>query len=416
MKLSTEGLFRSDLWQTVLEKYAVATHMTVKVYDAGGQSVLGPLHSTPLFELFKKQAYDPGIFADCVRRCLAQTRDRPAIVASQVRGLAVVGTSLVWEGNIVGVAVGGYVFRDFSQVSEIQTLARKAGIAFDALWSVARRQQPVPQSRLIVHGELLQVLGDALLEREVLIWELKRSNDELTRLSDDVSHDLQATKEELRALAASLMKAHEGADRRIARELHDDFSQRLSFLEMTIEQHQQQRIGKDSPEVDKMFAILTRHISELSADVRDLSHRMHPSILEDLGLAAALRSLAEESELARSAPVHFTGDAIPHSLPLPYANAVYRIAQEALSNAMKHAPEAPVDITLTAEAGVLRLSVRDMGPGFDLAAARGKGGLGIVSMQERAHPLGGDLQIHSHPGQGTTITLQASLPKQPAQK
>lgn len=413
MKLSSEVLFRSGLWQTVLEKYAIATGMTVSLYDAGGRAVLGPVHATPLFQLFNEKGYDPGIFAECAGRCLAQTRDRPAVVVSQVRGLAAVGTSLVLEGKVMGAAVGGYVFRDFSQSSEIQVLAREAGIAFDALWSVARKQQPVSQSRLTVHGELLQVLGDALLERDGLMWELKRSNDELTRFSDDVSHDLQVTKGELRALAASLMKAHEEADRRIARELHDDFTQRLSFLEMTIEQYQQGSIGKDRPEVERILALLCQHISQLAEDIRGLSHRMHPDILEHLGLAVALRSLAEESRLARSAPVHFTSEAIPHSLPLPYANAIYRIAQEALSNAMKHAPEAPVDITLTAEAGVLRLSVRDMGPGFDPAAAREKGGLGIVSMQERAHPLGADLQIDSRPGQGTTITLQASLPKEP---
>lgn len=163
MKPSSEILFNPGLWQTALEKYAKATHVTVKVYAADGYPVLGPIHPTPLFQLFEEKGYDPGIFAECSHRCLAQTQDRPVVIASEYQGLGVVGTSLVLEGNIVGAAVGGYVFRDFSQVSEIQSLARQAGFAFEDLWRVARKQQPVPQSRLKVHGELLQVLGDALL-------------------------------------------------------------------------------------------------------------------------------------------------------------------------------------------------------------------------------------------------------------
>ncbi len=168
MKVSSELLFTPGLWQTALEKYANATHVTVKLYAADACAVLGPIHPTPLFQLFEEKGYDPGAFAECVRRCLAQSQnpdqqDRPVVVVSQSHGLGVIGTSLVLDGNIVGAAVAGYVFRDFSQVSEIQNLARQAGIDFEDLWSVARKQQPVSQSRLNVHGELLQVLGDALL-------------------------------------------------------------------------------------------------------------------------------------------------------------------------------------------------------------------------------------------------------------
>jgi Sensory domain found in PocR len=163
MSPSSEVLFSSDLWQPALEKYARAAHLTVKLFDHELRAIGGPIHPSPLFRLFDETGYDPGIFAECVRRCLVQTQDRPAVIVSQFHGLAVVGTSLVLDGKIVGAAVGGYVLADFSQVSEIQSLARQAGIAFDRIWEVARQQQPVPQNRLIVHGELLQVLGDALL-------------------------------------------------------------------------------------------------------------------------------------------------------------------------------------------------------------------------------------------------------------
>ncbi|MCA1602312.1 MAG: PAS domain S-box protein [Acidobacteria bacterium] len=158
-----DALFGSELWQAALEKYASSTHLTVRLFDAGERPVLGPVHLTPIFQLFEDTGYDPGLFLECARKCLAQTGERPAVVVSQFHGLAVVGTSLLLEGKIVGAAVGGYALADFSQVSEIQRLARQAGLGFERLWDVARQQPPVPQRRLMVHGELLQVLGDALL-------------------------------------------------------------------------------------------------------------------------------------------------------------------------------------------------------------------------------------------------------------
>lgn len=157
------ALFSSDLWEAALEKYAGAAHLTVKLFDADQRAVFGPVHATPLFRLFDESGYDPGLFAECARRCIAQTDKRPSVLVSQFHGLAVVGTSLMLEGKIVGAAVGGYAFADFSQVSEIQRLALQSGIAFERLWEIARKQPPVPQGRLTLHGELLQVLGDALL-------------------------------------------------------------------------------------------------------------------------------------------------------------------------------------------------------------------------------------------------------------
>lgn len=192
MSPSSDVLFSSDLWETALEKYAVATQMTVKLFDAELHTVSGPIHPTPLFQLFDESEYDPGILAECARRCLLQTQNRPAVIVSQFQGLAAVGTSLVLEGRIVGAAVGGYVLADFSQVSEIQRLAHQAGIAFERLWEAARQQQPVPQNRVIVHGELLQVLGDALL-RENYRTRQNAETAAIVASSDDaiLSKDLQ---------------------------------------------------------------------------------------------------------------------------------------------------------------------------------------------------------------------------------
>jgi signal transduction histidine kinase len=161
--MTSDDLFSSDVWQTAMEKYAIAANLTVKLFDAEERVVFGAIHTTPMFQLFEERGYDPGIFAECVRRCLAQIQKRPVVIVSQLHGLTVVGTSLVLEDKVVGAVVGGYAFVDFFQLADIQRLARQTSIRFDRLWHVARHQKPVPQTRLTVLGELLQVLGDALL-------------------------------------------------------------------------------------------------------------------------------------------------------------------------------------------------------------------------------------------------------------
>jgi PAS domain S-box-containing protein len=186
------GLFGSDLWEATLEKYSGSTHLTVRLFDADERAVFGPVHSTPIFGLFQEAGYDPGIFADCARRCIAQTGNRPAVLVAQFHGLAVVGASLALEGRIVGAAVAGYAFADFSQAAEIHRLALQSKVSFDRLWQVARTQRPVARQRLIVQGELLQVLGDALLREDHRLRQYEQAA-AIVNSSDDaiMSSDLE---------------------------------------------------------------------------------------------------------------------------------------------------------------------------------------------------------------------------------
>jgi signal transduction histidine kinase len=157
------SLFAPDIWHTTLDKYAAVTGLSIELFSRDGQLVLASARPTPIVALFRKHGFDPGLFAECARRSLEKTIDRTAVVVSEEHGLTVVGTSLMLDGAIVGAAVAGYAFSGFSQVDKVQRWARSAGVPFSSLWSIARQLPPVPERRLLLHGELLQVLGDALL-------------------------------------------------------------------------------------------------------------------------------------------------------------------------------------------------------------------------------------------------------------
>lgn len=163
MQAGTSAPFGSGLWRSALEKYGSATHLTVRLFDADERAAFGPVHETPLFRMFDGAGFDPGLFAECARRCLAQVNERPTVLVSERSGLAVVGAALMLAGKIAGAAVAGYALVDFSRISEIQNLARRAGIRFGSLWKIARNEPPVPRRRLTVYGELLQVMANALL-------------------------------------------------------------------------------------------------------------------------------------------------------------------------------------------------------------------------------------------------------------
>jgi signal transduction histidine kinase len=153
-----------------------------------------------MFQLFEVSNYDPGIIAECVRRCLAQTGSRPVVIMSQFHGLSVIGTSLALEGEVVGAAVGGFVLLDFSQASEIQIIARDSGIRFEQLWQVAREQKPEPRQRLILMGELLQILADSLLSenyRTRQYEETARKLQEVAMAKEQLDLELRKQRERL---------------------------------------------------------------------------------------------------------------------------------------------------------------------------------------------------------------------------
>lgn len=210
---------------------------------------------------------------------------------------------------------------------------------------------------------------------------------------------LTRTQDELRGLTAHLFTGQEEERQHVARELHDDISQRLSALELLLNEAKTADGKTDTQRIEAARA----HLQSLNNDVRQISHRLHPAILQDLGLPAALRSMAQEFGEREKMPVNFTTHDLPESWSQQAATALYRIAQEALRNVSKHAGKTHVKVMLSGKDRQLELAVMDFGLGFDQESDGPVQGLGMISMQERARLAGGTLEVNSALGHGTTV-------------
>lgn len=207
----------------------------------------------------------------------------------------------------------------------------------------------------------------------------------------------------LRLLARQVQASQEEERTRLARELHDGVSQTLVSTKLLVE------TGQASGAAEPLARALERLESCLD-EVRHISHRLRPALLDTLGLPAALQHLAGEIEEAAGLSVDVQIEGEQRELPPELKTAMFRVAQEALTNAVKHARAAQIELLLSFEAESLRLRIRDDGQGFDerAVALHPEQGIGLRNMRERLAALGGRLQISAQPGAGTT--LDASLP------
>ena len=207
--------------------------------------------------------------------------------------------------------------------------------------------------------------------------------------------------------AGRRVAVEEEARRRIAREIHDDLGQRLAALGLEL-RVARRKFPEDGPQRYELDAV-AGSLAELAEDLRRLSHDLHPAVLERSGLAEALRDHCAEVERRHGLPVRLSLQAagpFPPDLTL----GLYRIAQEALANIVRHAGARSVQVTLRTAGGDAHLTVVDDGAGFDPEAARGSGGLGLASLDERARLLGGRCGVTSTPGAGTRIEVAVPLP------
>jgi signal transduction histidine kinase len=224
---------------------------------------------------------------------------------------------------------------------------------------------------------------------------------------------LKLAREREGQLSGMLINAEEQERQRIASELHDDFSQRLAVLALRLE-NVDEATPASLPDVHKQLRELVKSTGEIGADIHSLSHQLHSSTLESLGLVPAVAAMCKEFTALQAIKVDFKSNEIPPSVRPDIGLCVFRIIQEGLWNLNKHsgAQEARVDLRMTGDR--LEVTVRDEGCGFDLRKLRQNGGLGFRSMKERAHLLGGKFEIYSELGKGTTV--RAWVPLEPQAK
>lgn len=225
-----------------------------------------------------------------------------------------------------------------------------------------------------------------------------------TMIVRDITERLR-TERQLQSLTAELMMAQEEERRRIARELHDDVNQRLALLAIDTA-NLLSAPSTLSTQAKETIQLLNQRLVRISDDVRRMAYQFHPSILDDLGLTAALKHMADEWSEKTGIKTVIVQEELADPLPRDIASCLYRVAQESLTNIMKHARAARVELELTCGDQEITLSIYDTGVGFDINDIRARHpGLGLVNMRERVRSVQGRLDIRSEPGRGTHIIV-----------
>jgi PAS domain S-box-containing protein len=216
--------------------------------------------------------------------------------------------------------------------------------------------------------------------------------------------------ETIRALLNDVLTAQEAERRRIARELHDETAQTLTSLLVGLKAVEE---SQDLGQAVGAASTLRGLVSAALLGVQRMARGLRPSVLDDLGLEEALERLGLEVSRAHGFVVdlHSTGPRLPR-LPEAVETALYRMAQEALTNATKHAAPKAVSIIIHRNPTEVRLVVEDDGKGFDASVILSEAQLGLVGMRERAHLVGGSMTLESSPGSGTTICITVPIPEQ----
>jgi len=350
----------------------------------------------------------------------------PAV--SRAANVPVFGMSDTYLGH---GAVGGYVL-SFAEQGRIA-----AHIVQQILQGSSPQQIPVltaPGSYVFDWRELQRwglseeqlPDGSSVLYREPTLWERAKwvliAAVFLTlALSSLTIYLLYKQKELARArrvqmrLSGMLINAQEDERKRLASELHDDFSQRLALLSMGIETAAE-LVPKAPERANQQLHDLLNSASELGSDLHTLSHRLHSSTLERLGLVAGVGSFCKEFAAQQGVQVSFTHNGVPHSVPPKVSLCLFRVVQEALRNVKKHSGASKAQVVLDLVDGCLHLSVSDDGTGFDPHDPACNHGLGIFSMEERARLIGARFEIRSAPRRGTQIDVWTQFQSSQARK
>jgi PAS domain S-box-containing protein len=256
------------------------------------------------------------------------------------------------------------------------------------------------EARLVAAGadKSLSIVRD-VTEAKRAVAAAKRSEEQL----------LHGTKQ-IRALAARLLTAQESERRRISLLLHDDVSQNVAAIGLSISRLKR-KLGTGSEELIAELDRMGAQAHDLTTQIRRLSHQLHPEVLEHLGLVAALQSHVTEFGHEERIDMSFTADVGSDPLPFDLSVCLYRVALEALRNISRHSEADAASISLKREDGYLMLEVSDSGKGFDVEKARRGSGIGLLSTEERIKLFKGTLEIQSDPQTGTVLVARVPLEK-----
>lgn len=232
---------------------------------------------------------------------------------------------------------------------------------------------------------------------------------QLDRRMEASRRSLEVSQVQLRQLTAQLLSAQDDERRRIARELHDELNQRVISLAFDIDDRMQQAPGLPAA-ARTTLQLVKNEVAELSDHLRDLAHRLHPSVLDDLGITSALRVCAQEFQQREHIPVHLALAESDKPLGRHLAECLFRVTQEALRNVAKHAGAMHVFLELTYHEDHVLLRIEDDGRGFTRQDRHNiQRGLGLVSMGERVRLVEGTLTVTSDPGRGTRLAVSIPL-------
>jgi signal transduction histidine kinase len=259
-------------------------------------------------------------------------------------------------------------------------------MALISIWYTIHGREPFPEASMAQNVLSLQILF-CMVALPLMF---------LATVMDEQRY----TQASLRKTTSNLIEAQEQERHRIGRELHDDINQRLAMLAIELEEI------VDSPSEPRgRLQELRKRATEISNDVQALSHELHASKLEQLGVIAGIRSWCSEFGMRQKMEINCRTD-VSSVVPLEIGITLFRVLQEAVHNAFKHSGVRRVEVWLREVRGEIHLTVHDSGSGFDIATVMKGQGLGLTSMRERARLVGGTIAIETKPTHGTTIHVR----------
>jgi PAS domain S-box-containing protein len=318
--------------------------------------------------------------------------------------------------TIVSMGEGRYV--DVNETFESQTGWKRDDVIGRTpieigLW-VDLDQRPAFMKQLLENGNVrnLEVRyrrKDGQIRTSLGSAELIEVHGERCALSviADITERKQA-EEAMSGFSRRLIEAQETERTRIARELHDDINQRLAMVAVSLKTLKQ-RLPDSDVKAKQDAEVTCERVSELESDVQALSHRLHSSKLEYLGLEAAARGFCRELSERQNVKIDFRCEEVPEDLPRDVALCLFRVLQESLHNALKYSGVKKFEVSLTSVSNTIELRVHDSGAGFDSKRMSNGHGLGLTSMKERLKLVRGECSIDSEPGQGTTVLARVPL-------